>query len=52
MIEPTDHLGDDGHDLGMRMPEDRAHLSAREVEHAPSSGILDECAGRSLGDER
>ena len=43
---------DDGDDLGMGVPEDGAHLAAREVEHPPAGGVLDERPGRPLGDER
>ena len=52
VVEPADHLGDDRDDLGMGVPEDRAHLAAREVEHPPPGRILDERARRPLGDER
>ena len=52
VVEPADHLGDDRHDLGMGVPEDRAHLATREVEHAPPGRILDERARGPLGDER
>ena len=52
VVEPSDHLGDDGDDLRVRVPEDRAHLAAGEVEHPPAGGILDERACRPLGDER
>ena len=52
MIEASDHLRHDGLDRGVRVPQDRAHLAAREVEHPPPRGILDERAGRPLGHER
>ena len=52
VVEAADHLGDDRDDLGMGVPEDRAHLAAREVEHPPPGGVLDERAGGPLGDER
>ena len=52
MVEATDHLGDDGDDLRVGVPEDRAHLAAGEVEHAPPGGVLDERPRGPLGDER
>ena len=52
MIEAADHLPNDGHDLGMRVSQDRAHLAAGEVEHPTPGGVLDERARRPLGHER
>ena len=52
VVEPADHLGDDSDDLRVGVPEDRAHLTTREVEDPPACCILDERARRSLRHER
>jgi hypothetical protein len=52
MVQPPDHLGHHRHHLGVRVPENRAHLATREVEHPPTSGVLHEGTRRPLGDER
>ena len=36
VVEPADHLRHDRDDLRVRVPEDGAHLAAREVEHPPA----------------
>ena len=52
VVEATDHLRHNRDDLGVRVPEDGAHLAAGEVEHPPPRSVLDEGAGRPLGHER
>ena len=49
MIETPDAVAHGGHDLRVRMPEDRAHLAGREVQHAPPLGVVEE---RALGPHR
>ncbi len=49
MIEPPDAIPYGRHDLGVRMPEHRAHLARGEVQHAPATGIVEK---RPLGPDR
>ena len=52
VVEAADHVGDDGDDLRVRVPQHGAHLAAREVEHPPPGRVFDERARGAFGDER
>jgi hypothetical protein len=52
VVEPPDHLGHHRHHVRVGVAEDRAHLPAREVEHASPGRVLDEGSVRPFGDER
>ena len=52
MVQPADHLPDDLDDRRMRVPKDRAHLAAGEVQHGAARSVIDVRTGRTLSDER